>query len=674
MRHSLARLAAIVLSLAGATQTASALESGQVTTGRTRASLITDTDAAQPGHPIQAALYLRLAPGWHTYWRNPGDAGIAPQLAVQLPPDSSAGAIEWPLPERIAEGDLTTFAYRGDVTLPFTVMPGTMPLVLQAHADWLVCRDICVPEQADFVLNLPAGPAAPSPQAPLIAEAGAHVPQPAPFSTTIASDGTLTLSGTGLPGDVTRVEFFPYGDGEVETAGAQAPRVYASGLTLRIALRHPRPASSALQGVVRLTRADGTSQAFTTVAHPSAAAQAGLTQPVLPLLLAAFAGGLLLNLMPCVFPVLAIKALALARLSGVDRRTIRIEAASYTLGVITCFVALGSILVALRGAGHTVGWGFQLQSPIFVTAVAWLLFATGLNLSGVFAVGGRLSNAGHSLTAAPGWLGSFFTGLLAVIVATPCTAAFMGAALAGALAASAPTAIAVFVTMGLGLATPYAAIALVPRLTGMLPRPGRWMETLRQALAFPMYGAAVWLLWVVSQQSGPTGVLTAATGLLIVGFAAWTLGLAQASTGRRRLLGYGGSAAGLLAMLTLLTGVTAAATEPSEPFSQARLAELRGQGRPVFVNMTAAWCLSCLVNERLALSPTAVRAAFASANVAYLKGDWTRQNPAISAFLRENDRDGVPLYVFYPPGGAPVVLPQILSESAVLAQVDRLGG
>ena len=335
-------------------------------------------------------------------------------------------------------------------------------------------------------------------------------------------------------------------------------------------------------------------------------------------------------------------------------------------------MALGSILIGIRTAGITAGWGFQFQSPVFVTAIAWLLFAVGLNMSGVFEVGARLTGSGQSFAAKPGHVGSLFTGLLAVVVATPCTASFMGAALAGALAAPAATALAVFAAMGLGLAMPYAAIAVMPRLAAILPRPGRWMVTLRQALAFPMYGAAAWLVWVLSQQTGSAGVLVVGLGLVGLGFGAWALGAAQATTHRGRYLGYAAAAAAILATLALLVTPAPAASEASEPFTAARLAELQRQGRPVFVNMTAAWCLSCLVNERLALSPAAVRTAFAHAHVAYLKGDWTRQDPAISTFLRDHDRDGVPLYVFYAPGEAPVVLPQVLSEATLLAQISHL--
>ena len=397
----------------------------------------------------------------------------------------------------------------------------------------------------------------------------------------------------------------------------------------------------------------------------------------------AFLGGLILNLMPCVFPILAIKAVGVAKLSGQERGFVRAQALSYTLGVLFAFVGLGVSLLAFRTAGSFAGWGFQFQSPVFVAAMAFLFTLVGLNLSGVFEIEGSFVNAGGSFAARGGHIGSFFTGLLAVLVATPCTAPFMGAAIAAALTAKPIAMIAVFVVMGLGLAAPYALIGFVPALARLLPKPGPWMVILRQALAFPMYAAAAWLVWVISQQAGSDGVLATLTGIVLLGLAAWLIGVTQMRGGRPRL--FGRALAGIVALGALfilfqvattpsssVSAVTASGEE--RPYSASRLAALRAEGRPVFVNMTAAWCVTCLVNERIALSSDAVKHAFADRNVAYLKGDWTRADPAISDFLREHGRDGVPLYVLFPPkGGDGVVLPQVLTASAVLEVLDRFG-
>ena len=342
------------------------------------------------------------------------------------------------------------------------------------------------------------------------------------------------------------------------------------------------------------------------------------------------------------------------------------------------FAALGAALLAARTAGTAAGWGFQFQSPVFVAAMAWLLFAVGLNLSGVYGIGTGLTHTGHGLAARPGQLGSFFTGLLTVVVATPCTAPFMGVAIAAGLAAPPAVTMLVFLAMGLGLAAPFAVLTAVPGLWRVAPKPGRWMEVLRQALAFPMYGASAWLVWVVSQEAGPSGVLGTAAGLVLLGFAGWVLGITQGGADRGRRIGQSAAAAALLAALAVLSGIATAPGMASsmteagaEPFSAARLAALRAEGRPVFVNMTAAWCVTCLVNERVSISSDAVRRAFADRHVTYLKGDWTRQDPQITEYLRENGRDGVPLYMYYPPRGQPAVLPQILTENMLLSELER---
>ena len=335
-----------------------------------------------------------------------------------------------------------------------------------------------------------------------------------------------------------------------------------------------------------------------------------------------------------------------------------------------------------REAGAVAGWGFQFQSPLFVAAMAWLLFLVGLNLSGVFEVRTRLSGAGQGLASRGGHAGSFFTGLLAVLVATPCTAPFMGVAIAGGLAAAPSQTLLVFLAMGLGMALPYLLLGVFPGWARVLPRPGAWMGVLRGVLAFPMYGAAVWMIWVLSLLAGSEGVLAGLAGAVLAGLAAWTFGMTQRAQGRGRRLGQLVAVVSAAGVALMLTGVSSAkppaaqaSAEGAEAFSPARLAALRAEGRPVFVNMTAAWCVTCLVNEKVALSPARVREAFAEKGVTYLKGDWTRGDAEITAFLADHHRDGVPLYVLYPPGqGAPAVLPQILTEAEILSRLDSFGG
>jgi thiol:disulfide interchange protein DsbD len=393
------------------------------------------------------------------------------------------------------------------------------------------------------------------------------------------------------------------------------------------------------------------------------------------LLLSALLGGLLLNLMPCVFPVLAMKAMGLARMSGAARGAIRAEAASYTAGVLVSMLALAGLLIALRAAGAAVGWGFQLTAPAFVAALAWLMLAIALNLSGVFHLGGAVG-LGGGIASRAGHLGSFATGALAVVVATPCTAPFMAAAIGAAFTLPAVGTLAIFAALGLGLALPYALLGVFPGLTRLLPKPGAWMERLRQALAFPMYGAAAWLAWVLAQQVGPDGLALLLGGAVLVGFAAWALGIAQQGTTPGRWF----AGVAIVAALALLPGLARVAPAErlgeagSEAWSPARVAALQAEGRPVFVNLTAAWCITCKLNERLVLHTTPVQSAFARRGLVTLTGDWTNGDAAIGALLREHGREGVPMYLLYPAGGgAPRLLPQVLTEGILLRALDEAG-
>jgi thiol:disulfide interchange protein/DsbC/DsbD-like thiol-disulfide interchange protein len=685
----------VVASLASSSP-AMALESAPVSSARTVASLVTDTDAMRPGTPFRVALRLRLADGWHTYWKNPGDAGVAPELTLELPDDTTQSPIDWPTPRRVQEGPVMTYAYTGDVLLPVTLTTrGDAPATIRAHAQWLVCKDICVPEEADFSLTLPLGLPAPSSQAPLFVAHDRTVPRPSPWAAHIAPDGTLFVQGPELTSaTVTDAWFIPEQPNRIQDDAAQPLSVRDGGFTLALRPAAGFDAVKPLGGVLSVRDRAGMQADVAVSAVPGPAPPPAMP-PLSHVLVFAFLGGLILNLMPCVFPILAMKAVALARNAGRGRA----HAMAYTAGVLVMFVGLAGALLAARATGTAAGWGFQFASPVFVAAMTWLLLAVGLNLSGVFQVGGggSLTNAGSGLADRHGAVGSFFTGLLAVLVATPCTAPFMAVAVAAGLAAPPAVTVLVFAVMGLGLASPYIALAELPGLVRVIPRPGRWMEVMKQALAFPMYGAAAWLLWVVSEEAGSVGVLVTATGAVMVGFAAWILGLGQTSsihagssqsgsgtgqTKRSHRVRHFGQIAAAVAVLVAgaaLSGIEAsgapgASVQPdsggAEAFTPARLAALRAQGRPVFVNMTAAWCVTCLVNERVAIATGPVQRAFAAADVAYLKGDWTRQDPAITAFLQQNGRDGVPLYVFYPAHAAqPQILPQILTEGEVLRRL-----
>ncbi len=686
-----------------------ALESTPLKTPHAEVTLVSETDAVEPGKPFRLGLRFKLAKGWHIYWLNPGDAGEPPHLDLTLPQGASAGELVFPTPLRIPEGPVMTYSYLGEVLFPVTVKPASevAAFPLKAKASWLICEKICVPEEGTLSLDLPAGSAAPSAQARLFTDADQRIPHPSPFAASLSADATLSLAGDAIsPSFAAEAWFFPDTWGAIDDAAPQQLSIGDHRLSLALKPAQTFDPRAGLSGILVIKDASGAESFYQVAARPDAAAAAmppspgsAVSAPAKPgtaaaapapadigiaaMLLFAFLGGLILNLMPCVFPILAIKALTLAKLSAQERGGVRAHGASYTLGVLVAFIGLGALLIGFREAGSVAGWGFQFQSPAFVAGMAWLFLVLGLSLSGVFEVGLGLTGVGGGLAARAGHFGSFFIGFLAVLAATPCTAPFMGAAIAAAVTEPAPVTLAVFAMLGLGLAAPYALLALAPGLARLLPRPGAWMAVLKQALAFPLYGAAAWLVWVISQQTGPDGVLATAAGMVLLGFAAWVYGATQARERPMRPLGQAIAAAAAIASLFILRGVAAApfsappsiaATDEIAPYSAERLAALRAEGRPVFVNMTAAWCVTCLVNERIALSSDTVRQAFAERKVAYLKGDWTRADPAISDFLRQHGRDGVPLYVFYPAnGGDPVVLPQILTASAVLEELGRAG-
>jgi thiol:disulfide interchange protein/DsbC/DsbD-like thiol-disulfide interchange protein len=710
MKHRWLKLHLSLAFLLFGAQAALALEGTKVKTPHAEVTLVSEVDAVEPGKPFRLGLHFSLAKGWHIYWVNPGEAGEPPHLDLALPQGATASGFAWPTPLRIPEGPAMTYSYIGEVTLPLTVTPAALgapsSFPVKAKARWLICENICVPEEGEFRLDLPVRAASiPSPQAPLFAAADERMPQPSPFAAELSAGGVLSLKGDGIsPSSVRDAWFFPEKWDVIDDAAPQKLEVANGSLSLFLKPAKTFDPKASLPGVLVLRDESGAERFLqigdqpgeaTALASPGVSAErqpAATGSPVpgedadigvLTMLAFAFLGGIILNLMPCVFPILAIKAVAVAKLSGHERGAVRAQALSYTLGVLFAFAGLGVSLLVFRTAGSFAGWGFQFQSPVFVTAMAFLFTAVGLNLSGVFEIGGGFVNAGGSFAARGGAVGSFFTGLLAVLVATPCTAPFMGAAIAAAVTAPPIAMIAVFLVMGLGLAAPYALIGFVPGLARLLPKPGSWMVILRQALAFPMYGASAWLVWVISQQAGSDGVLATVTGIVLLGFASWIIGVTQMREGRPLFFGRALAGLAALGVLFILYDVMTApklpadatvATRGENPYSAARLAALRAEGRPVFVNMTAAWCVTCLVNERIALSSDAVKRAFAERNVAYLKGDWTRADPAISDFLREHGRDGVPLYVLFPPkGGDGVVLPQVLTASAVLEVLDRFG-
>jgi thiol:disulfide interchange protein DsbD len=589
-----------------------------------------------------------------------------------------------------------------DLHAPADAKPGDAAM-LSADVMLLVCAEVCIPEEKHLTMALAVNAVPPAPDAKtasLFADAREKLPHASPWPAIYdAGDKrfALLIQSPELAAARPReAAFYPYTDGFIEGTSPQLLGTSDKGFVIQsapgrnLATADKRKTAGAVGGVLVLTGADGRVEALDVQAEPGLVPAASVTliesggdAGFLSALLFAVLGGLILNLMPCVFPVLSMKALALAAKREAPHQA-KMSALAYGGGVLISFLILGAALIALRAGGATLGWGFQLQQPLFVTALALLMFAVGLNLSGLYEIGGgSAANIGGKLTNKHGPSGSFFTGVLAVVVATPCTAPFMGAAMGYALTTNSLSALTVFAGLGLGFAAPFMVLGFWPRALAVLPRPGAWMNTLRQVLAFPMYGAAIWLVWVLSFQAGSDGVLAALSASLALAFGLWIYGRSQSVDGARRRFGFATAAIAILAALILVPvfGVGARPAQSAnaapvgalayEAFSAAKLQSLRQEGRPVFVNATAAWCITCLVNEKVALSGGRLAEAFAARKVAALKADWTNQDSEITALLANNGRSGVPLYLYYAPGSEkPAVLPQLLTESTVLAALD----
>jgi len=719
-------LAVLVMPVLLAAGTARAQFPPSASQNRVQVELLAEPSTARPGAVFDALLRMRIAPGWHTYWINPGDSGLATSLDWRLPPGVSAGPLAWPVPRRLPVGPLMNYGYEAEVLLPVRIsVPANFadPLLqVSAQADWLVCKDVCIPESATVGFTLPVAPIDMQPDArtaPLFSAARAALPATLSGWTLAARvSGAQLQVALRAPDGATppagEVYFFNATEGQVAHAAAQRVSRHRDGLLVEIPLQaQPVTPVERMAGLMVAAEGFGAGGPVaatvsapltsalpdlgpllaTTVVPGAGAAAAPATAERTPVqaplgllfaLLLALAGGVVLNLMPCVFPVLSLKAMAIVDQARSDPRGLRASGLAFGAGVVLSFWALAGALIVLRAGGEHVGWGFQLQSPVFVAAMAVLFTLLALNLAGVFEVGARVAALAGSMPARGGVSGSFFTGVLAVAVAAPCTAPFMGAALGYALAQPAASALAVFGALAVGMALPYLLLSFVPALARRLPRPGPWMVTFRQAMVFPLLATVAWLAWVLGLQAGIDAVFGLLAGLVLVAFAAWLYGrcVVPAARPRTRLAA---TAASLV--IVLAGGYTAwpgarsaddalrqAETDAWQPWSAVRVAELRAQGRPVFIDFTAAWCVTCQANKQLVLDSSAVREALAERRVVTLRADWTRRDRAISEALAGYGRSGVPVYVLYLPGQpAPLLLPELLTRDIVLAALAAAG-
>lgn len=646
---------------------------------------------------ISILIEQTIDPEWHTYWTNPGDSGATPNITWTLPPGFEVGPVQWPTPHRIPYAGLVNFGYEDTATIIQEIFtPAELPagpVTLKADIEVLVCRDICIPEfkTVEVTLNDPSATATDNAAIfnAALNESPARVDWTADY-TQDKNDFVVVISNItpalwGKP-KLDTVNFFPSEWGLIQNA---AP-LYITGydgrsLTLRQA-RGDRALSevTAFPAVLRYLQQDGSISSVEITLKPGTALATGqdvAPAPSLGLIQAlvfAFLGGLILNLMPCVFPVLSIKALSLSQLRDKGHGAAIQSGILYTVGVLVSFAGVGAALLVLKAGGGNLGWGFHLQNPAVTLGLAYLLFVIGLNLSGLFDLSGSFTNAGSSLTQKKNWSGSFFTGVLATLVATPCTAPFMAGALGFALVQPAPAAMGVFLMLGLGLAMPYFLLSAIPAFAALVPRPGVWMVKFKEFLAFPLYASAAWLVWVLAQQAGAAAIMWALSGMVAIAFAIWLLLHRPTSKISRVLITIVAVAALVFAAMPLIDSrvleipAMGETTTDHENFTKAALDEALAGDDPVFTYMTAAWCITCKVNERVALNIAETKKLFDDQNIRVFKGDWTMMNPEITEFLKSHGRSGVPLYIYYGRRDAgtgqrpdPVILPQILTPGIV---------
>lgn len=678
---------------------ASALGQDQV-----KASLVAERAGVQPGSTFTAALRLEHAPHWHTYWINAG-TGYPTSIEWKLPAGWTASPIQWPtpIPIRDSHGDITGNGYEDVVYLPFTLtapadlQPGTS-VTLNAHADWLMCADVCIPGDQALALTLPVVDSLP-PADPVhgtnIRDTLAALPR-LPDGVTVTAEKrnatTARLTINGYSGGTPSTPWFFAADAYIVYDQPQTT-VSATADTIIIDLPISDYSDSTGEKLIGVLRQDGSwsaggalaglainvpfSSARTIAAMTSvgsASTTAGESDSLIFTLAIALVGGLILNLMPCVFPVLGIKIMGFVNQAGADRKRVAMHGWVFSLGVLASFWSLAALLAVLRASGDQLGWGFQLQSPGFVFVLAAIMLVFAMAMSGVFEFGLSATGVGAGLQSKEGYTGSFFTGVLATVVATPCSAPFLAPALGAALALPLVSSFAVFTAIAIGLSLPYLLLSIFPGAIKVLPRPGAWMETFKQAMAFPLYATVGFLVWVLAGQTSEGGSLNAIFGLTIVALAVWLYGRYATFSAKpaRRRIGIGGG--------ILLLALGAALGWPRSPqptdivwekWSPAAIAAAQAEGRPVYVDFTARWCGTCQANKKYVFSSDEVKAFFRDQNVVTLKADWTNQDPAITAELAKWNRSAVPFNLVYLPGQSePTILPEILTPSIVLEALD----
>jgi thiol:disulfide interchange protein/DsbC/DsbD-like thiol-disulfide interchange protein len=718
--YPMKRIPISILALLALFSLGSSLSGQEVVTEHVTLELVAENNALIPGQKNTVAVRLKMDDHWHTYWANPGDSGLPTEIAWTLPEGITAGPIQWPAPQWIDYFEMVSYAYEGEVFLLVDLeVPGgfeaTGQVDLAARVDFLVCKEACIPGGADLTLSLPiSAEASAGPDQSRIQTTRKQSPAELPdWEMRVVDNGESfalsVLAPEGQSLDGREVTYFSL-DGWI--APSKPRTSLAEGRVLTIVMPKteyaPEEGKDQFQGVLVSDKpwdAAGDYQALAVSLTYSAneevaswlasagggntriltgsnsdASSAGTSKGFITLLLFAVTGGLLLNLMPCVFPVLSIKVLGFVQQAGEDKSKVKIHGMVFTGGVIVSFWVLAGIFLALRSAGQEIGWGFHLQAPGFVAVLTSIIFLFGLNLSGVFEIGESLTGAGSDLQGKSGYSGSFFSGVLATLVATPCTAPFMGTAVGVIATLSAVKSMAIFTALAIGVALPYLILSFFPAFLNAMPRPGAWMETFKKALAFLLYGTVVWLAWVFGNQVGVNGMGALLMGLVIMGIAAWVWGYWGSLAKRKSVR----TIAFVVALPLLCAGgylqYWASGLEPPQiamsseksdainwqAYSPETVSAMVADGKTVYVDFTATWCLTCQVNKKVAFGSDEVIQYFKENDIVALKGDWTRRDPVISRELQRFKRNGVPTNIIYRPGGEDTLLPEVLTPGIVL--------
>ena len=694
------RLAAALLSLliaCGMLLTpAPAFAQDSVTTQQLTVKLLLPPAQLYPGQSFKAGLEFQIAHGWHIYWINAGDSGEPPAIQWTLPSGITAGSLQYPPPTRLPLGPLMDFGYQNNVVLPIPIKvapdfhpkSGQVPII--ANVSWLVCQNVCLPGHATLHLtrtaltSAPTNPTVDTAAQQSIAAFLAKMPRPLPPDAVARFQPTSNgfHLGVRLGHKVTHAEFFPLDFTVIANAAPQKTTPTRNGFILNLTKDQPLTTQPKyLHGVLEIPGSPAYLINAPVGPLPTHTASGFSFAAILGAMGLALLGGIILNLMPCVFPVLFIKGLALVQSSQHDRRSMRAHGWIYTAGIVLSFWVILSVLLILRAAGQQLGWGFQFQSPVMLALLAMLFFFLGLSLAGQFEIGLSLTSVGGGLAQKQGYAGSFFTGVLAMVVATPCTAPFMGPAIGYALAHSPFTSFCVFTTLGLGLALPYLLLVYFPGWARLLPRPGAWMEILKQAFSIPIFGAAIWLTWLYAENAGSTALLALLAAFLLLAIAGWFLGRWPAKIASTI------TAVLVIAAAIALPAYAANALPPPsqsasaasskthwQPYSPALLQQYLSQGKPVFVDFTADWCLSCQVNQRVVLDRPDVQRRLANSGVELLKADWTRHDPTITEALARLGRSGIPTYALYSgkSGQRPQLLPAVLTPGILFNALNSL--